>query len=589
MTPAQKSLRAMLRKFVLRVVVVAMLIGSTVVISTVTASPAKADVGAPSWWSGACNKTNNPGSYALGASFNGVQACGPGSYNQGGTDRLVHFYTNAWGEYEWECVELVMRYMYLVYGIAPYNAPGGKDVVANYSGTRLTPVPNDGNSLPSPGDIISIAAAPVNPTTGKSPNPYGHTAVVTGVSVDANGNGTLTDMQQNASGDGWGTLKISGGKITGTVLGGGVSSWLHDPNGSSSSNGLTDGTFFQNQGSPTVYEMVGGAALPVPGWASVGGNHTPVMITSPVAYPATPRDGTYIVDYGSTAVYVMAGGAAIFVPSWASVGGQRTPVVIPAGYSFPSTPTDGTFIQDFGYNNVYEMVGGAALFVPNWSSIGGYQEPAVIPATVFPSTPADGTLIQNFGYSAVYEIAGGAAFQVPYWGAIGGARPFVVIPATVFPQYPTDGTFIADYGGSTVYEVAGGSPVGVTSWGAVGGSHSVASVPIGGVASLRQYPADGTFVIGYGQSTVYEMVGGSALAVTAWSAVGGSHPVTTIDNNGFSHFLSYPADGTYVLGYGSGEEFVANSGAVSRVMTSPLPAATAVDDWAIINQLGGTE
>jgi hypothetical protein len=30
------------------------------------------------------------------------------------------------------------------------------------------------------------------------------------------------------------------------------------------------------------------------------------------------------------------------------------------------------------------------------------------------------------------------------------------------------------------------------------------------------------------------------------------------------------------------------SGAAVRVTTNPLPAATNVDDWAIVNQLGGT-
>lgn len=187
---------------------------------------ASADVGAPSWWNGkTCDTNNYPGSYALGASYNGVQACGPGTYNQGGTDTLVHFYSGAWGEYEWECVELVMRYMYLVYGIAPYGA-SGSTVVSNYSGNALTQVPNDGKNLPSPGDIISFA--------GVNANPNGHTAVITAVNV-TNGSGTVTIMEQNATSDGWGKLTVSGNKITTTVLGGGVTGWLHNPNAGSGS------------------------------------------------------------------------------------------------------------------------------------------------------------------------------------------------------------------------------------------------------------------------------------------------------------------------------------------------------------------
>jgi hypothetical protein len=114
-------------------------------------APAHADASTPSWWSGDCDVNNNPNSYALGASYNGVKACGPRPLFTSQDDYLVHFYSGAFGEYEWECVELVMRYMYLVYGIAPYSSPGGKDVVDNYSGSVLSKVTNNGTSLPTPG------------------------------------------------------------------------------------------------------------------------------------------------------------------------------------------------------------------------------------------------------------------------------------------------------------------------------------------------------------------------------------------------------------------------------------------------------
>ena len=171
----------------------------------------------PAWWSGDCDVNSNPGSYALGTSFNGVKACGPGP-TQGGTDHLVRFFTNAFGEYEWECVELVMRYMYLAYGIAPYNSPGGRDVVANYTGNALIKVNNSGASLPTPGDILSFAASTNHPKLG-------HTAVVTSVSVNANGSGSVATMEQNASAKGSGSVVVSAKK-----LGDGVTGWLHNPN-----------------------------------------------------------------------------------------------------------------------------------------------------------------------------------------------------------------------------------------------------------------------------------------------------------------------------------------------------------------------
>jgi hypothetical protein len=181
-------------------------------------SPASA-TDTPSWWNGTCDVNNHPGSYALAASYNGVQACGPGK-DQGGADREVHFYKGAWGEYEWECVELVMRYMYLIYDISPYSA-NGNTVVSNYKGKVLTNVSNNGASLPTPGDIVSEN----NGTTD------GHTAVVTNVSVSG-GNGTVTVMQQNITNNGWGYIPVKANKLSD-----GVTGWLHNPKYSSSGGG----------------------------------------------------------------------------------------------------------------------------------------------------------------------------------------------------------------------------------------------------------------------------------------------------------------------------------------------------------------
>jgi FG-GAP-like repeat/CHAP domain len=190
-------------------------------LTAVGARPASAGTSAPSWWHGTtCDTYNYPGSYALGASFDGVQACGPGP-TQGGTDHLVNFGVGT-GEYEWECVELSMRYMYLVYGIAPYYLPNGaQDIVSAYSGSVLKKVSNASGSgvVPSPGDILAFAASATHPVSG-------HTAVVTAVSVDSSGNGTVTYMQQNASANGWGSVQV-----TDYLLGDSITGWLHNPNG----------------------------------------------------------------------------------------------------------------------------------------------------------------------------------------------------------------------------------------------------------------------------------------------------------------------------------------------------------------------
>jgi hypothetical protein len=261
----------------------AIALGVATAISVTNATPAVATVSTPSWWSGDCDVKNDPGSYALGASYNGVKACGPGP-NQGGTDYMVHFFTGAWGEYEWECVELAMRYMYLVYGISPYSA-NGSTVVSNYSGSTLTDVANDGNNLPTPGDIISEGAT----------NTFGHTAVVTAVSV-TNGTGTVTTMEENNDSNGWNSITVSGGK-----LGSGVTGWLHNPNSTSGSGGETSSfqaTFQANNNNLYSYDSSNGPAaynLSMP--ANTSPSTTSVSGGYETAYQATTG---HLIVYGAS-------------------------------------------------------------------------------------------------------------------------------------------------------------------------------------------------------------------------------------------------------------------------------------------------
>lgn len=186
------------------------------------------DLSNPSWWSGTCDTNNyssspqNPqhiAAYPLGASYNGMLACGPRPYYNEGPDVTVHFFQGAWGVLEWECVELVMRYMYMQYNINPY--PGnGSQVVWNY--TQYNPnnptlqviSNNTQGQAPQVGDIMSYG--PVSSA--------GHTSVVTASSVDGNGNGTLTVIEENASQSGTSQVNVSN-----WVVGSGVTGWLHHP------------------------------------------------------------------------------------------------------------------------------------------------------------------------------------------------------------------------------------------------------------------------------------------------------------------------------------------------------------------------
>lgn len=193
-----------------------------------TPTPAPGPTGplpAPSWWSGSCDSGNYGGGHALGASFRNVDVCGPRPGADGGANRLVRFFPGAWGELEWQCVELSMRYMYLAYGVSPYGA-NGKDVVANYTsaaGGGLVKIANGTpGTPPTSGDVLSFG-----PT---ATSPFGHTAVVALTLVDADGNGTVRMLSQNDSADGWRNVSVTNWTVDGASAGlGAVAAWLHKP------------------------------------------------------------------------------------------------------------------------------------------------------------------------------------------------------------------------------------------------------------------------------------------------------------------------------------------------------------------------
>jgi hypothetical protein len=167
----------------------------------------QADLPQPSWWSGSCNANRSRGARPLGGSFRGVLACGPQPGKSDG--RLVRFFPTAWGEYEWQCTELSYRFMYLAYGIVPYNG-NGDQVVDNYRpqyGGSMVKVANGSGELPVAGDVLSFLSV--------------HTAIVTGVHVDAEGNGSIDILEQNAPGDGTAKLAVNGFRIAR------VKNWLH--------------------------------------------------------------------------------------------------------------------------------------------------------------------------------------------------------------------------------------------------------------------------------------------------------------------------------------------------------------------------
>ncbi len=184
------------------------------------------------WWHGDCDVNTFPGSYRLGGSsgisYLGVYPCGPGK-----TFHVVNFFPRAFGGAEWQCVELSMRFMYLVYGIYPYPA-NGKDVVPNYEGKRMQKFLAQNNFIGpdhpiGPGDILSFG-----PVTAKMhfayKNLYGHTSVVTAVDLDENGHGMITTMEENGSLNGMASYVVNNWMINTNADGvGPFVGWLHNP------------------------------------------------------------------------------------------------------------------------------------------------------------------------------------------------------------------------------------------------------------------------------------------------------------------------------------------------------------------------
>ncbi len=188
-------------------------------------APPSTTLPAPTWWNGECDSGNYPGAHALGASYRGVQVCGPRPGADHAANRPVQFFPGAWGELEWQCVELSMRFMYVAYGVKPYGA-NGKDVYANYStayGGNLEKIPNGtAGKAPVPGDIITFG-----PTVT---SPLGHTGVVETNLVDDQGNGTIHILSQNDTADGWRVLTVHAWSVDGPASGfGDVPGWLHSP------------------------------------------------------------------------------------------------------------------------------------------------------------------------------------------------------------------------------------------------------------------------------------------------------------------------------------------------------------------------
>lgn len=156
--------------------------------------------------------------------WHGLVACGPNpdQYPNSEADVLVQFYGGAWGEYEWECVELSMRWMYEAYGTHTYGA-NGNTIASNYNtgdGGNLEYIPNGGYPpLPVPGDVLQYQGGT-----------YGHTSVVVAESHNSSGNGTVYVIEQNNGNYAGNALSETNWYVNCASDGSGCpNAWLHQP------------------------------------------------------------------------------------------------------------------------------------------------------------------------------------------------------------------------------------------------------------------------------------------------------------------------------------------------------------------------
>jgi hypothetical protein len=238
--------------------VVAVVASALVSVSSGVA-PASTTPGGPApWWNGPCDAGSwntraaamgwhGAGAHALGASYLGVAVCGPRPAEDHAPDVLWR--RAGWGEQEFECVELAMRFMAEIYGVSAYGA-NGDNVVRNYRtayGGGLVKV-NNGTvgHAPVPGDVMSF----------DSPG-MGHAAVVAASSVNTSGNGTITLLSQNDTTNGWRTLAVSNWKVA--SFGDQVPyGWLHDPAGRGNPGAKTTGPGYWMLGADGVVYAFGG-------------------------------------------------------------------------------------------------------------------------------------------------------------------------------------------------------------------------------------------------------------------------------------------------------------------------------------------
>jgi alpha-tubulin suppressor-like RCC1 family protein len=210
----------------------------------------------PYWWNGQeCDSDYyfNTGVYHERphqiAAWDGLIACKPmphGNENRDIKRQFTDQSGNAVGvpQFEWECVELSKRWLWLAYGLPAQSGNGNNMMSAYQNAPGITAIYQKGATVPPvTGDVMSWGPDAV----------WGHTAVVTDSHVDpSTGDGFIMVIEQNNDPTGVGKVNVNHFQVDGR--GGSTIGWLH--HGAPPVGGSASGTYprpCQYGSSTTIY------------------------------------------------------------------------------------------------------------------------------------------------------------------------------------------------------------------------------------------------------------------------------------------------------------------------------------------------
>jgi len=331
----------------------------------------------PPWWTGAnganCDDTNYYQATGVHSTilttWNGVKVCGPLPGTDG--DRAVTFSYSQSEEWEWQCTELVKRYLLMAFSKPSMGNTYGYQVVNNYANAypdTFIAVPNDGSAhaFPKVGDLVSYG--------NESP---GHTAIITAITVTdpTNGDATLSLIEQNLSPTGTTTETVDGWVIQDTVTGWLTPVWsiqtASNPGTYNNLSAITDiasndiwavGSSTGNVGGvyrtyPTAYRWNGQS------WGSnaIGTNYLDNLLNGVSAISST--NAVAVGSSTSSIAFAMR-----YNGSWSSItvdrpGSQSPLMAVSSDPSSSETWAVGYYLQSGTYRPLLERYNGSNAFI----------------------------------------------------------------------------------------------------------------------------------------------------------------------------------------------------------------------------------